>query len=278
MKARNFEVQGHRGARAARPENTLSAFKYALGLGVDTLELDLNVTKDNVLVVMHDPMLNPDICLAPGGKKITQPIVVRTLTLKELKKFDCGSLVHPRFPTQVRQPGEKIPTFEEFLSWLKNEKNPRAKTVLLNVETKIEPAHPEQAPEPKAFAKLVIDMAKKYGVLERMTLQSFDFRTLVAAREMEPKIVISALLEERPTTTLAEIASDLKAEIVSPDQTWLSRHDVDSLHAIGVKVIPWTANKAEDWARLVSIGVDGIISDDPKSLLEFRESLLKLSQ
>jgi glycerophosphoryl diester phosphodiesterase len=107
--AANFEVQGHRGARWVRPENTLSAFHYALEQGVDTLEMDLNVTKHNVLVVVHDPFLNPDICLDAKGKKLEKPVMIRSLMLKELKTYDCGSLVNPRSPEQVVQPRERIP-------------------------------------------------------------------------------------------------------------------------------------------------------------------------
>lgn len=273
MKARNFEVQGHRGARAARPENTLSAFRYALSEGVDTLEMDLNVTKDEVLVITHDPVINPEICLNADGTKVTKSVRVRSLTLKQLKEYDCGSLTHPRFPGQVNQRAERIPTFEEFLLWLNSDPNPRAKTVFLNVETKSEEAHPDYSPEPSVFSKRVIEMAKKYGVFSRMTLQSFDFRTLVAARAMEPKTIISALIEDRPAGSLAEVASGLKADIISPNQEWLTHHDVESLHAIGVRVIPWTANTSKEWSRLVAIGVDGIISDDPKALFEFRNGL-----
>src|SRR4029077_9880562 len=111
--AASFEVEGHRGARWARPENTLAAFRYALSLGVDTLEMDLHATKDDVLVVTHDPFLNPDVCLDPDGKRIAAKILVRSLTIEELQRYDCGSLINPRFTEQVPQPKERIPTFEE---------------------------------------------------------------------------------------------------------------------------------------------------------------------
>jgi glycerophosphoryl diester phosphodiesterase len=273
VKNRNFEIQGHRGARWVRPENTLSAFRYALAAGVDTLEMDLLVTKDGVLVVAHDPVLNPDICLDPKGRRLTKSVAVRSLTLKQLKRYDCGTLVNPRFPMQAPQPKERIPTLEEVLVWLANDPNPRAKTVLLNLETKSEEAHPEFAPSPKVFAKLVLDMMKKHGVLDRSTLQSFDFRTLVAARALEPKVMISALIEDRPKEPLVEIAARLKANVVSPNHEWLTAEDVMSLQAAQVKVIPWTVNAKADWERLVSFGVDGMISDHPQALLEYRQSL-----
>ncbi|MFH1619208.1 MAG: MFS transporter [bacterium] len=272
---RDFEVQGHRGARAVRPENTMSAFKYALGTGVDTLEMDLKVTKDGVLVVMHDPFVRPERCLDARGRRPEMSVPVRSLTLDELKTYDCGSLPNPQFPSQVPSPGEKIPSFEEILDWLDRETDPRAGKVLLNVETKSEEAHPEYAPPPDAFARLVLEALKKHGMLERTTLQSFDFRTLTAARALEPGLTISALIGERPQEPLAAIASRLKADIISPNHRWLTERDVESLHAIGVRVIPWTANNERDWRRLIRLSVDGIISDDPLALLQFRQRLFK---
>lgn len=274
--AGRFEVQGHRGARSARPENTLSAFRYALEAGVDALEMDLVVTKDDVPVVLHDHFVNPELCLDSKGRRLKKPVLVRRLSLRELKSYDCGSLVNPRFPRQVPQPAERIPTFEEVLVWLARTPDARARRVRLNVETKIEPAHPERAPAPEAFAKLVLDAMRKHRVLERSTLQSFDFRTLIAARAIEPGIAIAALIEERPEEALTQIASRLGADIISPRHVWLTAADVVALHREGVKVIPWTANAQEEWRRLVDMGVDAIITDDPKALLEFRRVLRPL--
>src|SRR6266478_9969810 len=97
---RRILVHGHRGARARRPENTLPAFQYALDQGVDVLELDVAVTKDNVAVVSHDPLINAAIC---SGPKTGVPI--HTLTLAELKAYDCGGKQNPLFATQVPDPG-----------------------------------------------------------------------------------------------------------------------------------------------------------------------------
>ena len=268
-----FDVEGHRGARAARPENTMSAFRYAVEVGADTLEMDLHATKDDVLVITHDPFLNPDLCLDPGGKRIEKPVLVRGLTFQELQRYDCGTLRNPRFKEQVPHPKERIPSFEALLKWLSTSRDPRARRVRLNVETKSEEAHPEYTPAPEPFTRMVLAALKKHGMLERATLQSFDYRTLAAARAMEPRLVRVALVEERPKETLAELASRVKADIVSPDFTWLTAADVQALHAAGVRVIPWTVNDEKDWKRLVEMGVDGIISDDPKGLAAFRAGL-----
>lgn len=271
----SFEVQGHRGARGSRPENTLSAFRFALKAGVDTLEMDLNVTHDDVLVVTHDPALNPKICLAPSGKKITHTILVRGLTLQELKRYDCGTLINPRFPEQVPQPGEPIPTFDELLSWLDTDPDPRARVVRLNVETKSEEAHPEYTPPPEKFSALVLDALKRHHFMERTTLQSFDYRTLVAARALDPAIETSILVEERPSEPLTVLAKRYQGNIISPDHEWLTKSDVEELHQIGVRVIPWTVNTPDAWAKLSSWKIDGIISDNPAALLKFRSTLSK---
>src|SRR5688572_20870466 len=110
MKTGTMEVQGHRGARALFPENTLPAFEHALNAGAHTLELDVVVTKDDRVVVSHDPHVNPELCLAPGGARLTKPIAIRSLTLAEVQTYDCGSLPNPRFPKQKRVPNTKMPS------------------------------------------------------------------------------------------------------------------------------------------------------------------------
>ena len=105
---RRILVHGHRGARARRPENTLPAFRYAIEQGVDVLELDVAVTKDNVLVVSHDPLINATIC---SGPKTGIPI--HTLTLAELNQYDCGAKQNPAFQTQVPVSGTRVPKLDE---------------------------------------------------------------------------------------------------------------------------------------------------------------------
>jgi glycerophosphoryl diester phosphodiesterase len=107
-----IEIQGHRGARALRPENTIAAFQYALENKIEVLEMDLSYTKDHVLVLNHDPVINPILCLDPQGKKITNKLFIHEMNVSEVQKYDCGTLVNPRFTKQVPSPKEKIPTFE----------------------------------------------------------------------------------------------------------------------------------------------------------------------
>ena len=253
-----IEVQGHRGARGIRPENTLAAFRYAIELGVDVLELDLVVTKDNHLVISHDPILNPEICLSPQGKKIAKDISVRSLTLKELQQYDCGSLKNPRFPKQVSSK-EKIPSFQELIAIA-----PRAK---FNIETKTEPAAPHLTPDANEFAKLVVTILEKNNLVDRTVVQSFDFRTIKAVKSLNPKVKTAQLIYGT-YLNYVDVAKSSGADIISPDVASIDLAAVEALHKNKIKVIPWTANEPAEWDYLISIGVDGIISDYPSELIK----------
>src|SRR6267378_3524882 len=199
-------VHGHRGARAMRPENTIPAFEYAIGVGVDVLELDMAVTKDDVVVVSHDPLLNPEICKGPGA-----PRAIRTLTLSELRQWDCGALRNPKFPKQTPIPGTRIPTLDEVFALASRG------TFEFNIETKIFVDHPEYTPSPEKFARLVLDCVRRHGLESRVILQSFDFRTLHAMKALAPGMRLSALYENGPES-FVDVAARAGAPIVSPEK------------------------------------------------------------
>lgn len=266
-RAAKLDVQGHRGARSVFPENTLPGFLYAMQIGVDTLELDLAVTKDNVLIVYHDQIINTKICRYLNGKPAPSGLIVHTLTLKQIKEFDCGALENSRFPNQKRIPGTKIPTLTEAFDLVTKSKLPKAKKIKFNIETKSEEASPAHQPLPDVFANLVIELVKKYGLESRVTIQSFDHRTLVAVNKMAPNIQLAALFEEKPKDFI-QATLDAKASIVSPDFNLLNKDLVNKFHKNNIKVIPWTANNEVDWLHLIEMGVDGIITDDPEPLLK----------
>src|SRR5579864_3585958 len=168
-------VHGHRGARALRPENTIPAFEYAIEAGADVLEMDVAVTKDNVLVISHDPHINPEICTGPHPG-----IAIRQLRLSELREYDCGTLKNPHFPKQQPVPGTRIPTLDEVLS-LSTKGN-----IQFNIETKSFPDHPELTPPPDIFAMLMLQVIHKHRLESRCIVQSFDFRTLRAMKRVAP--------------------------------------------------------------------------------------------
>ncbi|HBB67833.1 MAG TPA: hypothetical protein DCZ93_11160, partial [Elusimicrobia bacterium] len=177
QEVKTIAVHGHRGSRGTAPENTIPAFKAALMAGADVLEMDMGVTRDNVLVISHEPRVTPERCLGPDGAKLEKAVPIRSLTLAELKKYDCGSLVNPKFPRQIAAPGERMPTLDEVFALVKASPYPAAAKVEFNIETKIFPAEPELSPAPAGFARLVVDAVKKAGMEARVMVQSFDVRT-----------------------------------------------------------------------------------------------------
>ncbi len=238
-----------------RPENTLPAFEYAIAQGVDALELDMAVTKDNVLVISHDPLLNAQIC---DGPKLGIPI--RTLTLAELQQYDCGAKKNPRFATQVPVPGTHIPTLDQVFDLA-----PRG-SFLFNIETKSFPEHPEYTPDPDGFVRLVLDAIQRHHLESRVILQSFDFRTLRAMKRIAPAIALSALYEKNDKDFVT-LGKESGANIISPEFHTVTPERVRDAHAVGLQVVPWTANRPEDWQKLANAGCDAIISDDPAALI-----------
>ncbi len=264
-------IHGHRGSRGTMPEDTLPAFDAALKAGADALELDMNVTKDDVIVVSHEPNITPALCLGPDGKKLDKPVPIRSLTLEEVKKYDCGSLPNPKFPKQVQVPGTRIPTLDEVFALVETSTWPAAKAAEFNIETKIFPAEPWLSPAPEAFAALVVNTVKKHGMQARVMVQSFDVRTLKAVRKLDPSIRLSQLTSEE----LVDIVPALKAagiEIWSPNYKWITPEAVKAAHAAGIKVVPWTVNNAREWDALIDGGVDAIITDYPEALADYLRS------
>lgn len=266
-----------------RPENTLPAFEYAIAAGADVLELDLAVTKDNVLVVSHSPYLSQPESDQPFMKAVlanerhcTGPALppgtlIHSLTLAQVKQYDCGATALTAFPQQVAVPHTPIPTFEEVLDLA-----PRG-SFQFNVETKSFPLHPDYTPAPGEFVRMIDEAVRRHGLQSRVILQSFDFRTLLAMKQQDPEIRLSALFGQAkydplmgikdPDKSFPHIAQVSGAGILSPDESLVTPEAVAAAHAAGLQVIPYTVNIAEGWRRMADAKVDGIITDDPAGLL-----------
>jgi glycerophosphoryl diester phosphodiesterase len=263
-----IEVEGHRGARALRPENTIPALSYALEVGADLVEFDLQVTSDEQLILAHDAQVNPNICQGDLQPPISERPLILTLPLADLQRLDCGSLRNPQFPRQELVPGTKMPSLDEVFDWFAASAHPRAQSIRFNIEMKSDPRKPDESAAPELFARLLADALRRHGVFERAVVQSFDPRTLVELRKIEPSTQISFLSDDW-RHDLAQIARELGANIISPNWRLLNRRKVTELHAMGVRVVPWTANTVRSWETLVDLGVDGIITDDPAALIEY---------
>ena len=176
-----FDLQGHRGARGLRPENTLAGFAHALSLGVTTLELDTAVTSDGVVVASHDSELNPDLTRDASGQWLTTkgpPIL--SLTYAELQEYDVGRLRPEspysfRFGEQVAVDGQRIPRLADLFSLVDESGN---LSVRFNIETKIDPRKPRATPPAALFAEALVREIRRAGMETRSTIQSFDWSTL----------------------------------------------------------------------------------------------------
>jgi len=284
-----FDLQGHRGARGLAPENTLPAFARALSIGVTTLELDTGVTRDGVVVVAHDPALNPELTRDAGGHWLeARGPAIHALTYAELSRYDVGrakpgSRTAQRYPQQQPADGARIPRLAEVFALAARAGNP---AVRFNIETKLHPDHKSETLPPEPFARAVIAEIRRAGVASRTTLQSFDWRTLQVAQREAPEIATVYLSARQswldnigaestlgsPWTagiSFAQYKSVPRMVHAAGGRIWSPYHgDLDAAQleearALGLKVIVWTVNDAGRIAAMLDLGVDGIISDYP---------------
>ena len=252
-----IQVHGHRGARAVLPENTMAAFEYAIDQGADAIEMDVVITKDDVPIITHDPITNPRICQSPTGRRA----IIRKLTFAELREWDCGSLVNPRFPDQKPVPGARMPALDEVLALADRG------SFLFNIEAKM--YRPELDPHPVHFAELLLQSIDRHNLRPRVIVQSFDFRILLAMKQLAADIRLAALYEDGRLGDFVSIARIAGTQIVAPEQDLVTPAEVTAAHQAGLQVIPWTANTQKEWDALIAAGVDGIITDDPAALIGY---------
>jgi glycerophosphoryl diester phosphodiesterase len=185
-----FDIEAHRGGRALFPENTLPAFANALSIGVDALELEMAVTQDEVIVVSHDRGLNPDLARTADGAYVTPPgTLFVQLPVNDVKKYDVGqirpgSTYAAQFPDQHAVPGTPIPILAQVFGLVRKSGDDH---VRLKLETKIDPNHPDQSPDPERFVTLVLALLRS-DFSDRVTIQSFDWRTLQLVQKLAPRI------------------------------------------------------------------------------------------
>jgi len=249
-------VHGHRGARAVLPENTIAAFEYAIDQGVDAIEMDVHLTKDDVPVICHDPILKPRICQGPRDRAL-----IRHLTFAELQEWDCGTLVNPQFPRQKPVPGARMPSLDGVLA-LSSRGN-----FWFNIEVKM--YRPELDPAPGYFAQCVLRSIDRHDLRPRVIVQSFDFRVLIAMKQIAPDIRLAALYEDERLGDFVSVARTAGAAIIAPQYRMVTAARVAAAHDAGIPVIPWTANTPDGWSGLVAAGVDAIITDDPAALIAY---------
>lgn len=267
------DVQGHRGARAVYPENSIEGFIYALEQGVTTLEMDVVITKDSQVILSHEPWIGFEICLDTTGKEIAEreqmQYNIYEMNYAEVLRYDCGSKPHSRFPQQ-----QKIKTYKPLLSVVIDtiEKIIAKKNlpkVYYNIETKCMPAGDDIFhPKPEIFSEILLKVVKEKLIAERVFIQSFDARTLqyIHKKYAEIRTVLLIENEKSPEKNLKLLGYTPFA--YSPHYSMVN----DSLRQFcdnhNMRLIPWTVNEIKDIRQMLTFKVDGIISDNPALCLQ----------
>jgi glycerophosphoryl diester phosphodiesterase len=288
---RPFDLQGHRGARGLFPENTVEGFRAAREIGVTAFELDVGMTADDVVVVCHDPALNPEITRDAGGAWLRgRGPLIRSLTLRQLENYDVGR-IRPWTPyaalhrSQQSHDGARIPPLAAVLAALSD--------VRFTIEIKTDPGHPDWTVPPEVLVEAtlaVVDAAQAGG---RVMLESFDWRAVRHARRLRPAMPLAWLT--RPETERearlwwdgphpddfgGSVPRAVAAEggpTWAPDAKSLTQAAVEEAHSHGLRVLPWTVNRAAQMRQLIGWGVDGLISDRPDiAISELDRSGLRL--
>ena len=295
-----FDLQGHRGARGLMPENTLAGFARALTLGVTTLEMDIGISRDGHLIISHDSRLNPALTRGRDGKWLMAPgPAINSLSLQQLTGYDVGRLdpnsrYAQRFPRQRAVDGERIPTLAQVLLLPPAAGNSQ---VRLNLETKLSPLEPQLTPPPEEFARKLVDQVRAAGATGRVTVQSFDWRTLRHVQTLAPEIDTAYLTAQQrwldniqakrpgasPWTagmdvddfggSIPRMIARAGGAIWSPYFRELDRAQLQEAKALGLRVVVWTVNEAPEMRQLMVLGVDGIITDYPDRLREVARQL-----
>lgn len=283
-----FDLQGHRGARGLAPENTLAAFSTALKTGVTTLELDVGVTADGVVVISHDPYLNPAFTRDANGQWLTgtRGPLIRSLTYAQLQAYDVGR-INPassyagQFATQQAVDGQRIPALAMLFDLVKSA---GADKVGFNIETKLNPTTPDDAVSPEFMTRALLAVVRAAGMTQRVTIQSFDWRSLKLVQQLEPQMATACLSAQSATGdtlrdgtwtaglkladhgSVPQIVKVAGCSIWSPNASALNQDLVKQAHALGLTVLPWTVNTPADMQRLIDWQVDGLITDYPDRL------------
>ena len=270
----DFDLQGHRGYRGLYPENSIQGFIKSLEIGVNTLELDVIISRDNKVVVSHEPWMSYYICLDSIGNKISddkKKYNLYEMDYNDIRKFDCGIIGNEQFPEQ-----NKISTFKPTLNHTINIIEEYASDNLIrlpnyNIEIKSKPSTDSLFhPGVEEFSDLVVSVIDSLSIFDRVTIQSFDFRILRYINRKYPKISLSVLVSENhnPSQNIKDLG--FLPKVYSPYYENLNYNDVKFLKNKKIKIIPWTVNSYSDIAKILSLNIDGIISDYPERVLKIR--------
>jgi glycerophosphoryl diester phosphodiesterase len=272
----SFQLQGHRGARGLWPENCIRGFEEALRMGCNWLEMDLAVSRDCVVILSHEPWMNPGFCWKDGLELDPTRARAETnlfrLTYAQIKEYDCGELQNRAFSSQATFPCAKpqlVEVLRQTQRFCQAENLPQC---AYNIEIKSQPDWDNlYTPAVPTFCNLVLAALAETGLSDRVVLQSFDVRALQYLRT-QTLIPLSYLLEGPlpEQAPLSELFAPLGfvPEVFSPHHSLLTAKFLKKFRQLypTVKVVPWTVNTAPRMQELLQMGVDGIITDYPNLL------------
>ncbi len=236
------KVYAHRGYSGRFPENTMLAFREAAKTGADGIELDVQLTKDGQLVVIHDETID----------RTTDGVgFVRDYTLEELRKFNAAARWEGKYGF------EPIPTFDEYCAWAAGEK------LITNIEIKTGVYYYENIEEK------TLEMVKKYGLSDRVIFSSFNHMSIVTLRKLAPEIPCGALVEHEGLGNPGFYCEKYDFQAFHPGWACFPEEDLRSCKEHGIQINVWTVNDMTQLEKLVDWGVDGLITNFPPVCLAY---------
>lgn len=272
----SFDLQGHRGARGILPENTIPSLLVALEYPITTLEFDVVISADSLVVLSHEPWFHHHISTDPDGNEITPErapeLNMFRMTYEEISRYDVGRRGHINFPEQEPMEVSKPLMKDAILAVEEHLAETGRSQVFYNIETKSRPEWDNvYHPEPREFAQLLYDELRELDMLDRVFIQSFDVRTLQAMREIDDTIPLVLLVENRRGFNWNVEQLGFMPHVYSPNFNLIDETTIERVRTEGIKLVPWTINEKDDMVRMVEMGVDGLITDYPNRAAELSE-------
>lgn len=264
----SFLVIGHRGDPTHFPENSIESFISAIKKGANAIEMDVVVSGDKKIVVSHEPYMAARYVLTPTGKPIPKSEQLDhnlyVMPYNHIRRYDTGSKYDPQFPGQAKFSTYK-PLLEEVIDSVDHfTKSHSLNPVTYLIEVKSQPRHYETyQPVPVEFARLIQQVIKEKDIAGRVVVKSFDPAFLNAFHKLEPEITTSFLVNKKGIHRNLD-RLEFTPDIYSPRFRLITKPIVDSLHFLGIEVIPWTVNRKSQLRTMIRCGVDGIITDYPE--------------
>jgi glycerophosphoryl diester phosphodiesterase len=262
-----FNKEGHRGIRGLMPENTIPSMYKAIDYDVNTLEVDIVISKDEKVVISHDIYFHPDITTTPDGKylaaKEAQKHLLYEMNYDSIKKYDVGLKPHKDFPLQQKIPAYK-PLLGELIDSSTTYARSRGKSILYNIELKTNASYDgSKQPPVEETVDLVMQVVKEKKIENQCYLQSFDFRPLQILHKKYPAIATAVLISDKDKRTFDQQMNDLGylPDMYSPHYSLVTAELVAECHKRKIRIIPWTVNTLEEMKKMKQLGVDGIITD-----------------